>query len=165
MAHLFWKLKLDSQRRDLWWRLFQFHILTDLVEIEPLKRGFAGTSASMCSVQGTVIQGLQSCSDCISGVGSEYLFCNFSFHLTHPHVKSKHILFSAHRNDWCLHLGLLAFLPFIFLALQVTYQVWNRVLGHEYWVLMFWVLSEEHTRSSFKSMHYFYYNYFYCSKP
>lgn len=63
MAHLFWKLKLDSRRRDLRWRRFLFHILTVLVEIEPLKRGFAGTSASMCSVQGTVIQGLQSCSE------------------------------------------------------------------------------------------------------
>lgn len=49
------------------WRLSVF-ISHDSFDGEG-KGGFAGTSASMCSAKGTVIQGLQICSEfCVSGV-------------------------------------------------------------------------------------------------
>lgn len=60
--------------------------------------------------------------------------------------------------DWCLHLTSLAFV-FLFFITAIHAPGFGQSIGT--WVLDFFgVLSEEHARSSFKSMHYFYLNYF-----
>lgn len=67
---------------------------------------------------------------------------------------------------WCL--WLVAFMLLSPITLHISY-IRGRLGRSMYWELSircFWVLCEEHARSSFKSMHYyFYYNYCYCSKP
>lgn len=66
--------------------------------------------------------------------------------------------FQHKKIDWCLHLISLAFLFLFFITAIHTpgsgQSIGTRVLD------FFGVLSEEHARSSFKSMHYFYLNYF-----
>lgn len=49
--------------------------------------GLAGTPASMCSVYGTVIRGLQICSEWLCLRGGKYLCCNFLTHLTDSQAK------------------------------------------------------------------------------
>lgn len=122
---------------------------------EKVSGGFAGTPANMCWVQGTVNQTSLICSELLCLRGGKQLLCHFSTQLTDPRTKCKLTSVSSFKNenDWCLLLRSLAFFVFIFLT-----AIHTPGLGQS--IRFFWVLSEEHARSSFKSMHYFYYNYF-----
>lgn len=100
----------------------------------------------MCSVYGTVIQGLQICSEWLCLRGGKYLHCNFLTHLTDTQAKSKHASVSSlkKKKDWCLHLISLSFCLYYYHS-AIHLSGLGQIIGT--WVLdifEYWVRSMQH---------------------
>lgn len=123
---------------------------------------FAGTPASMCSVLGTVIQGLLMCSEWLCLRGGQDL-CNTFIHLINQ-FNAGMLLFPVKKktttHNWLMPSSNISGLfAFIFYHFAIHLSGLGQSIGT--WVLDFLCIEwGACRRSSFNSMHYFYYNYF-----
>lgn len=91
ILHSYQKMVHSTRTKDGQWSAGDILCFQDystvMIDVGRLKKGgFAGTPASMCSVLGTVIQGLLICSEWLCLRGGQYLLCNTFIHLIDKRV-------------------------------------------------------------------------------